>query len=102
MSAVLAWLVGIIDVAQFLPQAGRTVGQRHDHRAMRSLSIPTWTIATIQGTAWVVYGMGTHHYAVGVPNLIITPICATILALRLRSARATRRGPSERSAAPAR
>ncbi|UDY24164.1 hypothetical protein [Nocardioides sp. Kera G14] len=88
MSAILGWLVAIIDIGQFIPQARHTLEHRDNPRAMRGVSVWTWTIATIQGAAWVIYGLGTHHLAVGVPNLVITPICALILALRLRALRA--------------
>lgn len=81
MSVVLAWLVGVIDVAQFLPQVRRTMALHRIPGAIRGLSPWTWTIATIQGTAWIIYGFGTHHLAVGIPNLVITPICAVILLL---------------------
>lgn len=92
MSLILGWLVGIVDVVQFLPQARHTLRQRQDHDAMRGVSLWTWSIATLQGAAWVVYGLGTRHWAVGLPNLVITPLCALILVLRLR-ARATSSGP---------
>jgi len=81
--AVLGWLVGVIDVAQFLPQARRVIAQRHDRDALGSLSIATWTIATIQGVAWVVYGTAEHLTAIAVPNLLITPTCAAILTVRV-------------------
>lgn len=84
MTLLLAWMVGVVDVLQFVPQAGRTIGRRHDRVAMRGLSVWTWTIATVQGSAWVVYGFGEHLMAIALPNLVITPICATILGLRLR------------------
>ncbi len=92
MSLILGWLVGIVDVAQFMPQARHTLRQRGERESMRGVSVWTWGIATVQGAAWVVYGLGTHHWAVGVPNLLITPICALILVLRLR---ATRSQPEE-------
>jgi uncharacterized protein with PQ loop repeat len=81
---VLGWLVGIIDVLQFLPQAGRTVRRREDKAGLAGLSTWTWIIATAQGLAWIVYGFGEHLMPIALPNLLITPICATILALRLK------------------
>jgi uncharacterized protein with PQ loop repeat len=84
MTALIGWLVGIIDVSQFLPQATRTVRLRHDHAAMHGLSLWTWTIATLQGAAWVVYGFGERLLPIAIPNLVITPICAAILGIRVR------------------
>lgn len=84
MSAALAWLVGIVDVGQFLPQARRTVRHRHDAIAMRGLSVWTWAIATTQGAAWIVYGFANELWAIAIPNLVITPVCALILLARLR------------------
>jgi uncharacterized protein with PQ loop repeat len=81
---MLGWLVGIIDVAQVLPQARRVFAHRHDRDALGSLSISTWAIATVQGVAWIVYGTGEHLTAIAVPNLLIAPTCAAILAARLR------------------
>ena len=81
---VLGWLVGIVDVGQFLPQARRTLQLRHDRAALAGLSVWTWTIATLQGVAWVVYGFAEGLLPIAVPNLVITPICATILLIRLR------------------
>ncbi len=80
---VLGWLVGVIDVGQFLPQARRTLRLRGDRAAMRGLSVWTWSIATLQGIAWIVYGLGEHLLPIAIPNLIITPICGTILLIRL-------------------
>lgn len=87
MTVVLGWLVGVIDVAQFLPQARRTIRHRHDAVALRGLSVGTWTIATIQGAAWVVYGFANGLWAIAIPNLVITPVCALILLARLRHRR---------------
>ncbi len=87
MGLILGWLVAVLDVVQFVPQARHTLEHRNNDTAMRGISVWTWTIATVQGAAWVIYGLGTHHYSVGVPNLVITPICALILALRIRSGR---------------
>ncbi|MEZ0580314.1 hypothetical protein [Nocardioides sp. MH1] len=80
---VLGWLVGLVDVGQFLPQARHTLRLRKDATAIRGLSVWTWTIATLQGIAWVVYGFAEGLLPIAVPNLVITPICATILAIRL-------------------
>jgi len=84
MTVVLGWLVAIVDVAQFLPQARRTALRRHDYEAIRGLSPWTWSIATIQGTAWVIYGFAEHLLPIAIPNLVITPVCAFVLTLRLR------------------
>ena len=84
MIAALGWLVGITDVGQFLPQARRTFRLRTDPAAMNGLSLWTWTIATVQGAAWVVYGFADGLLPIAIPNLVITPICASILGLRLR------------------
>lgn len=87
MTLVLGWLVGIVDVLQFVPQARHTAAIRHDARALAGLSAWTWLIATIQGAAWIVYGFATDHLPVAIPNVIITPLCATILVMRLTHAR---------------
>jgi uncharacterized protein with PQ loop repeat len=84
VTVLLGWLVGVVDVLQFLPQAGRTLRRRHDIAALSGLSIWTWSIATAQGAAWVVYGFGEHLLPIALPNLLITPICSTVLWLRLR------------------
>lgn len=81
---VLGWLVGVVDVGQFLPQARRTLRLRHDASAIAGLSVWTWAIATLQGIAWVVYGFAEGLLPIALPNLVITPICAAILLLRLR------------------
>ena len=82
---ILGWIVGLVDVLQFLPQAGRALRRRNDQRALSGLSASTWLVATTQGGAWVVYGLGEHLMAIALPNLLITPICAGILFLRLRA-----------------
>ncbi|KRB80062.1 hypothetical protein ASE01_00720 [Nocardioides sp. Root190] len=86
MTAALGWLVGVVDVAQFLPQARRTHRRRHDPVAMGGLSVWTWAIATVQGAAWIVYGFANELWAIAIPNLVITPVCALILLARLRHA----------------
>ncbi len=83
MSVALGWLVGVVDVAQFLPHARRTIDKRHDAKAMSGLSVWTWTIATVQGLAWIVYGAANGLLPILLPNLVITPVCAGILAMRL-------------------
>lgn len=83
MTFALGWLVGVIDVAQFLPHARRTIDKRHDAQALRGLSVWTWTIATVQGIAWIVYGAASGLMPILLPNLVITPVCAGILVLRL-------------------
>lgn len=87
---LLGWAVALVDVGQFIPQARHTLRHRTRPDAMRGVSALTWSIATIQGAAWVVYGLGTRHYAVGIPNLVITPICAAILGMKLVSMRRDR------------
>lgn len=84
MTLVLGWLVAVVDVAQFVPQLARTVARRHSPVAMAGLSVWTWTIATIQGAAWVVYGFAERLLPIALPNLLITPACAAILVLALR------------------
>jgi len=88
MTTILGWLVGIVDIAQFLPQARHTAKIRHDRRAMAGLSAWSWLIATIQGAAWVVYGFATDHLPIAIPNVVITPLCAVILTMRLLHRRA--------------
>lgn len=83
MSAALGLLVGVVDVAQFLPHARRTIDKRHDVKAMSGLSVWTWTIATAQGLAWIVYGAANGLLPILLPNLVITPVCAAILTMRL-------------------
>lgn len=90
MTLLIGWLVAVLDVGQFLPQARRAVGRRNDRTAIRGLSPWTWTIATIQGTAWIIYGFAEHLLPIAIPNVIITPICATILTLRLVYGRSSR------------
>lgn len=87
MTLILGWLVGIVDVLQFLPQMRHTAAIRHDRDAMAGLSAWTWLIATIQGAAWIVYGFTTDHLPVAIPNVVITPVCATILMMRLTHGR---------------
>ena len=81
---ILGWLIGIIDVGQFVPQARRAFRLRHDPTAIGGLSVWTWSLATAQGTAWIVYGYAEGLLPIAIPNLIITPLCAVILALRVR------------------
>lgn len=81
---VLGWLVGIADVGQFLPQARRALRLRGDRTAIRGLSVWTWSIATLQGVAWIVYGFAEGLLPIALPNLVITPVCATILLIRVR------------------
>ena len=83
MTLVLGWLVGIIDVAQFLPHGVKTL--RSSAEQLFGLSVWTWTIATLQGAAWVVYGFAEGLLPIALPNLVITPICALVLVLRLRA-----------------
>jgi len=90
VTAVLGWLVGIVDVLQFVPQARRTIRRRRDEAAMNGLSTWTWAIATAQGTAWIVYGFAEGLWPIAIPNLLITPMCATILGLRVLHVRPRR------------
>lgn len=83
MIGVLGWLVGVIDVAQFLPQARRVFMLRSDTHAIRSLSVSTWVVATVQSFAWIVYGTAEHLPAIALPNLLIAPVCSGILVVRL-------------------
>lgn len=92
MSAALGWLVGIVDVAQFLPQTRRTLRRWRKPDGLAGLSVWTWAIATVQGVAWVAYGFANDLPAIAWPNLFIAPACALILVLRLRS-RPARRWP---------
>jgi len=87
MTVLLGWVVAVLDVAQFLPQARRTALRRHDHEAIRGLSVWTWSIATVQGAAWIVYGFAEGLLPIAIPNVVITPVCAFVLALRLRYGR---------------
>ncbi|GAA4821355.1 hypothetical protein ACFQ0K_19505 [Nocardioides caeni] len=87
MTALLGWLVGVVDVAQFVPQARRALARRLLPGGLAGLSVWTWSIATVQGAAWIVYGFANELWAIAVPNLLITPICAGILAARLASGR---------------
>ena len=87
MSLVLGWLVGVIDVAQFVPQTRRALARRLEPGGLAGLSVWTWSIATVQGAAWVVYGFANDLHAIAVPNLLITPACATVLLARLAAIR---------------
>jgi hypothetical protein len=82
--AGLAWLVGVIDVAQFVPHARRVFVHRHNGDALAGVSVSTWAVATIQGIAWIIYGSAEHLPGIALPNLLIAPICAAVLAVRLR------------------
>jgi hypothetical protein len=57
VTMVLGWLVGVVDVLQFIPRVGRTACRHHDRTAIRGLSAWTWAIATAQprrlGGLWV-------------------------------------------------
>jgi MtN3 and saliva related transmembrane protein len=80
----LGLAVAVVDVGQFLPQAHRTFRVRHDRVAVRGLSLWTWTLASLQGLAWIVYGFAEGLLPIAVPNLVITPICLWIVVVRLR------------------
>ena len=83
MSLVLGWLVAIIDITQFVPQTRHALARRRQPGGLAGLSVWTWSIATVQGVAWVVYGFANHLWAIAIPNLFITPACAAILLARL-------------------
>ncbi len=91
MTLLLGWLVALVDVAQFLPQARRTLAQRLEPEALLGLSVPTWCVATGQAVAWIVYGTAEGLWAIVLPNLVIAPVCALVLILRLRAGRQVRR-----------
>lgn len=84
---MLGWLVAVIDVGQFLPQVRRAVLLRSNRVALRGLSPWTWSIASIQAVAWVIYGLGTRHWAIGIPNVLIAPMSLGILVVVLRARR---------------
>lgn len=84
---VLSWLVGVVDVVQFAPQTRRALRMRHDATALAGLSLWTWSIATLQAVAWVVYGFADGLLAIALPNLLIAPACAAILLARLQAGR---------------
>lgn len=90
MTAVLGVLVAVIDVTQFVPQARHALARRRLPGGLAGLSVWTWTIATIQGAAWVVYGAAEGLWAIAVPNLLITPICVAILIARITHPRGSR------------
>jgi len=91
MIAIVGYLAALIDVGQFTPQALRTVRRRDDAHAMRGISVTAYAIATAQAILWVVYGFATDRLPIAIPNLVIAPACATILALALVTRRRDQR-----------
>ena len=87
MTVVLGWLVGIVDVAQFVPQTRQALARRLEPDGLAGLSVWTWSIATAQAVAWVAYGLANGLWAIALPNLLIAPACAAILIARLGASR---------------
>jgi uncharacterized protein with PQ loop repeat len=87
MKTILGWLVIVVDIGQFLPQAFRTVSLRRDRNALRGLSLWTWTIATIQAALWIYYGLRSNRLPIALPNIVIAPTCLLILVLAIRARR---------------
>jgi uncharacterized protein with PQ loop repeat len=85
--AFIGYLAAVIDVGQFTPQALHSVRRRRDHHAMRGVSVAAYSLATAQAVLWVVYGFATDRLPVALPNLLIAPACATILAIGVLSRR---------------
>ena len=87
MITLLGWLAAVVDIAQFSPQALHTLRQRANHVALGGLSVTAYSIATLQSVLWVIYGFATDRLPVALPNLVIAPLCALILALAWRARR---------------
>ena len=81
MTALVGWLVIVIDIGQFVPQAYRTVGLHLQRHSLRGLSLWTWSVASVQAALWVVYGLETDRLPIALPNLLIAPVCLLIVAL---------------------
>ena len=81
MIAFVGYLAAVIDVGQFTPQTVRTVRRRRDPVALRGISLTAYSIATAQAVLWVVYGFATDRLPIALPNLVIAPACAVVLAL---------------------
>jgi len=87
--ALVGYLAAVIDIGQFTPQTWRTMRLRRDPHAMRGVSAAAYALATAQAVLWVVYGFATDRLPIALPNLVIAPACATILALGLLARRRT-------------
>ena len=85
MIVAIGYLAAFIDVGQFLPHLGRAVGRRADHVALSGISIASYATATVQAILWTIYGFATDRLPIALPNVIIGPACAVILALAVRS-----------------
>ena len=85
MILLIGYLAAVIDVGQFAPQLWRTLRRQHDSRAMSGISRAAYAIATAQAILWVIYGFSTNRLPIALPNLVIAPSCAVILALAHRS-----------------
>ncbi|HEY3737835.1 MAG TPA: hypothetical protein VGL26_10370 [Jatrophihabitans sp.] len=90
MTVVIGWLVAVIDIAQFVPQARRALRLRTHPRALHGLSLWTWCVATGQAVLWVVYGFATDRLPIAIPNVVIAPLSALVLLLALRSRNGSR------------
>jgi uncharacterized protein with PQ loop repeat len=91
VTIVLSWLVAVTDVAQFVPQALRALRLRRRAGALLALSLRSWSIATAQAILWIVYGFGANLLAIAIPNLVIAPVSALVLALAIAARRRQRR-----------
>jgi uncharacterized protein with PQ loop repeat len=98
--AIVGYLAAVIDVGQFTPQAWHTVRRRRDRHAMRGVSVAAYALATGQAVLWVVYGFATDRLPVALPNLVIAPVCATILALGLLARRQEGKNPADQRVRP--
>lgn len=87
MTVLIGWLVAVIDIAQFVPQAGRTLRLRRRPHALRGLSVWTWSVATAQAVLWVIYGFATDRLPIAIPNVVIAPLSLLVLGLALRARR---------------
>jgi uncharacterized protein with PQ loop repeat len=85
--ALVGWLVVVADIAQFVPQGYKTIRLHGRPHLLRGLSLTTWSVATIQGVLWVVYGFKTDRLPIALPNLVIAPICLLVLVLVVRARR---------------
>ena len=70
MSLVLGWMVGVVDVLQFVPQAGRTIRRRRDAAALGGLialalvPIAPPGVPVLAATAAALVGL-RHHRRIG-------------------------------------
>jgi len=88
---LIGYLAAIIDVGQFLPQLTRTIARRVDDAALGSISIVSFATATVQAVLWTIYGFATNRLPIALPNVVIAPACAAVLAIAARSRRRVRR-----------